>query len=450
VNAPARAIAARRPAGAGGKRRLLAAAAAACLALNGAAAGPARGQAPPTPRTAPELAWYADGWTAEVIAEIDQSYAGWDVEIGDGDNDGRTDILTSTTPDSRLYLFTLAGEDRSVRLLADQLAGPPPGMALGVRVVDLDGDGRREIIAGTGQEDGTPAMLHLLRADGSRLVSRPLCNLSAYTHGLATADLDGDGVQEIISAFCGGGEVVRYDADPQLGDVAARKVLHLSGSGEDAQLADVDNDGRLELLVVSAFREGQARVQIHELDAGGDPEPEPRLVLDGFDGRPCFYASLTVGDVDNDGRNDLVVGWKREQAVNRATLLGYRVDHEAVAVYEFDRETADLDLAYFEKMMIIADADNDGRNEMIVTTRGDGGSEGITSERLGHVYRYDVYPEGGTRKELLVDFSEEHVESSWPAVGDVDGDGRNEIILATGSGDRRLPGRSWLLLLRRP
>ena len=36
--------------------------------------------------------YIAPGWKATVVAEIDQSYAGWDVEIGDADNDGKNDL----------------------------------------------------------------------------------------------------------------------------------------------------------------------------------------------------------------------------------------------------------------------------------------------------------------------------------------------------------------------
>lgn len=35
-----------------------------------------------------DLARVKDGWTVSVVAEVDQSYAGWDVEIGDADNEG--------------------------------------------------------------------------------------------------------------------------------------------------------------------------------------------------------------------------------------------------------------------------------------------------------------------------------------------------------------------------
>lgn len=34
-----------------------------------------------------KIAKVADGWHGNVIASIDQSYAGWDIEIGDADND---------------------------------------------------------------------------------------------------------------------------------------------------------------------------------------------------------------------------------------------------------------------------------------------------------------------------------------------------------------------------
>ncbi|MCK5208321.1 MAG: hypothetical protein KAQ79_09880, partial [Cyclobacteriaceae bacterium] len=42
-----------------------------------------------------DMATMAKGWHAEVIATIDQSYAGWDVEIGDADNDGKNEILVT-------------------------------------------------------------------------------------------------------------------------------------------------------------------------------------------------------------------------------------------------------------------------------------------------------------------------------------------------------------------
>ena len=34
------------------------------------------------------LAKLADGWQGEIIAEVDQSYVGWDVEIGTAGSDG--------------------------------------------------------------------------------------------------------------------------------------------------------------------------------------------------------------------------------------------------------------------------------------------------------------------------------------------------------------------------
>jgi hypothetical protein len=391
----------------------------------------------------------------ETIAEVDQSYAGWDVEIGDADNDGKNEILTTGCPDSRLCLFKKTDAGWESRTLAENLTEQKPGMGLAVRVVDLNHDDENEVLLGTGQERGGTAFLNLLETDGRaitrRLACRPEdCNKSSFTHNLAMRDLDGDGVDEVISAYCGGGEIIRYDFDAALSKVDARKVHHLSGSGEESIIADVDNDGAMEYLTSNSFRAGKARVEIFEFDAKGELVATPRVLVDGYDGTPCFYASFMVGDLDNDGANELVVGWKREQAVNKATLIAYHVKENAEPIAVLDKDTEDLDLAYFEKMMAIADADNDGKNELVVSTRGDAASENITSKCLGRVYRYDVDAAGGVKRELLADLDAAFAESSWLAVGDANNDGKNEIVLATGKGDRTQPGTSHVLILKRP
>lgn len=400
-----------------------------------------------------DLATLAPGWQGEIIAETDQSYVGWDVEIGDADNDGQNEILTTGCPDSRLYLFKKIGKKWQTRMLAENLAQSFPGMGLVVKVVDLNHNGINEIILGTGQETGGTARFYALETDGSKITKRvrslPGCNKSSYTHDFAIYDLDKDGMPEVISAYCGGGEIIRYDADKILTSIEARKLYQLSGSGEESMIADVDNDGQVEYITSNSFRAGKARVEIFEFDEHGDLVLPPRLVIDGFDGKKCFYASLVIGDVDNDGQNELIVGWKREQKINKATLLGYRVSDKAVPVYTFANEDKDLDMAYFEKMMAIADADNDGKNELVISTRGDNQSEKITSEHLGYVFLYKIDAQRNIHNTLLVDFNKKKAESSWLAVGDADNDGKNEVILATGKGDRTKKGTSYVVIVKK-
>lgn len=400
-----------------------------------------------------DLAELASGWRGEIVAEVDQSYVGWDVEIGDADNDGKNEILTTGCPDSRLYLFKKLANRWETRLLAEDLAQRKPeiGMGLAVKIDDLNRDGVNEIVLGTGQEADDLAYLYVLATDGKRitkeLYTRSLERGSVYTHNLGIYDIDNDGVKEILSAYCSSGEVMRYDLDPDLTTVSARKVFHSPGSGEDSFLADVDNDGDVEYLTCSCYREGEAEVYIFELTAEGDLVTPPRVVLNGFDDKSCFNCSLEVGDVDNDGQNELIVEWKERSDRHEGTILGYRVDREgANPIYTFMKSDRDLDLGFNEKMMCVADADNDGKNELVVSTRGERrwGGRG-----LGHLFMFKVLSAQAIEKTLLLNFHDGKADACWPAVGDADNDGENEIVIATGSGLREEPGISHVVLIEK-
>jgi hypothetical protein len=399
------------------------------------------------------IASVAGGWRGEIIAQVDQSYVGWDVEIGDADNDGHNEVLTKGCPNSRLYMFKKTNSAWKTMLLADNLAQSFPGMGLAVKVADLNRDGRNEILLGTGQETGGVAFFYAFQWDRSGLTklieSRPECNTSSYTHNLAVHDLDRDGMGEVLSAYCGNGEIIRYHMDQQMKTVSAKKIHQLSGSGEESLIADVDNDGQMEYVTCNAFRDEKASVEIFEFDALGELVLPPRIVINGFDEKRCFYASAMVGDVDNNGHNELVIAWKRKQAINKATVLGYRIQQQASVAYTFAFEDEELDLGYFEKMMAIDDADNDGQNELVLSTRGDELSESITSKHLGYVFMFKVKAAEPIVKTRLIDLKQEFAESSWLAVGDADNDGKKEVVLATGKGDRTKPGTSYVLLLKK-
>ena len=205
--------------------------------------------------------------------------------------------------------------------------------------IDLDGDGEMEILAG-------PTLMDM---DGNTL-----CELAVEDGYPAAADLDGDGLGEVV--ISGSAEVVVFDGS--CAEVASWPTPD-GGSGGPPTLADFDGDGEVEIGIASKYSyyvfetDGTVLwsapirdVSSHStgsavFDFDGDGSAEvvfadeyDLFVLDGLDGRVRFlwtgHASGTgtelpiIADVDDDGSAEIVLchgGYRDTDAVG-CTVVG--------------------------------------------------------------------------------------------------------------------------------
>ena len=123
----------------------------------------------------------------------------------------------------------------------------PEGAAAPAALGDVDGDGSLEIAVATG------AAVDLLRENGNRMPSFPVEFLEHRKLGRTAgepllADLDGDGRQEILVAASAGGIAGIDDDGSQLGGFP---VLTAAAVGSTPVAADLDGDGGLEVAVLA-------------------------------------------------------------------------------------------------------------------------------------------------------------------------------------------------------
>ena len=233
------------------------------------------------------------------------------MEIADLDGDGLPDACVAGRTESEEVVDVLLGRPGG----AFEHAAESPH-ATGpraetwkpiVRLADLDGDGRLDLLVANGRR-GTAA---ILAGDGRGGfgIARTIPLLGPAEPGrfsLALGDLDGDGRLDLVVARAADADpgegslwTLRGDGKGGFGERLGEVQRALTRPGLEA-LADVDGDGDLDVVLSHGGRSALS-VLLHR--GGGAFEPAPGSPYDP--GAPAFDA--VVSDIDADGRSDLVV-----------------------------------------------------------------------------------------------------------------------------------------------
>ena len=204
---------------------------------------------------------------------------------------------------------------------------------------DFDGDGLVDVATAGGD-----VLYGVGRGpDGVPIARELAAQVPAVARGVAVADIDGDGRDDIViarsasvSAGAGGGEliVLRNLGSRGWEPVAQPALFDLCDLLESVAAADLDGDGDIDLAVTiqgeSAAPCAQPGVRILRGDGRGLFEPASFVPFESR--RPRW---ITTADFDRDGRLDLAV------ALDDAVAL---IDEIAIVRNESESSPRDLDL----------------------------------------------------------------------------------------------------------
>jgi hypothetical protein len=361
------------------------------------------------------------------------------VATGDMNGDGWTDVFVGTFADRPVSAYQVRGAEGPApdRLLLGGPQGfrPDPsfpetrGRTSGAAFADLDGDGHLDLVIARNVRDDERgrAPSEILRNDGEgRLVPAVTLDQPSGARSIGLLDYDGDGRTDLFvteDRWSGGSSVLLHNAgDFRFDDVTAAAGLPTDVIGMGVATADLTGDGAPDLFVAGSNRlfvnDGTARFR--EVRTSTFEWP-----TFGTEDDP---AGVAVGDLNRDGRVDLVVGQHYGSTVDFGERVPVRLYLNEGAGGNGDpvfRDVTDdaglTGLPTRAPHVEVADFDADGWPDVLASAAADPTTP-VVFRNLGvqdGVPRFAADPPPGPVQ-------------YWPsgAVLDADHDGRLDVVLA--------------------
>ncbi|MCI0633530.1 MAG: VCBS repeat-containing protein, partial [Actinobacteria bacterium] len=319
----------------------------------------------------------------------------------------------------RVALGSGSGAYSAARLARQGLEGALPPAPRAIALADLDADGLEDIISVEVIDTGTSGSeLAVYEQAPSGSFRSPALTLALDSAGgepsqpsFAAADYSGDAYTDLITVLRASSEIVVYDqVGPGSFDTLRMPIPSSVPAVAPMAIAagDIDGDDRVD-VVTANFDSGNLTALLQ--GESGGLESATAISSDALSGPQ----SVALGDIDGDGRLDVVTAGRLS---NTVLVFGQRQDGT------FDGGT-DLSASLepgtdFESPIALAlgDLDGDGRLEIISANHR---SENLTVFFAGEK-RPIVIPLGETDRPVAI------------ALGDLDGDGRIDILTANTTG----------------
>ena len=256
-----------------------------------------------------------DHFTQHVLLDDVRRVA--DVEPGDLDGDGDIDLAVAVFGYARgevLWLENRGKKDGQWHFLDHQLLDRPG--VIHVPVGDLDGDGDLDIAAVVSQDEEELWVFENLghgQFERRRIYASP--NYDVGSAGLVMCDLDKDGKLDLLLPQ--GDNLEDPYAWPQpyhgclwfrnLGNwkFESKRIANFGGTYA-AAVGDLDGDGDLDVVLVSLCNDwtDPSRPSVIWLENDGHQNFKMRPI----DNAPIGLITVACGDLNNDGRADIVAG----------------------------------------------------------------------------------------------------------------------------------------------
>ncbi|MBL8728394.1 MAG: VCBS repeat-containing protein [Planctomycetes bacterium] len=320
------------------------------------------------------------------------------IATGDLDGDGDTDLVSVNTLGNSLTLFFQTAPGEFTAAAAPLMTGLYPWAVV---AADLDGDGDLDLASA--DHDGNTVTLFFQAAAGVFVPAPGTLPVGGTATGVVAADLDGDGDVDLAVSVSSTNELALF-LQSAPGTFAAGARLPSGAIPVNVVAADLDGDGDVDLATADG---GSGTVSWFAQVGPGTFAADPAVV--GLTGTAL---ALTTGDLDHDGKMDLVATSRVEGFLPRAVVEYLRQTAPGV----FTTREIDSVMLFYARPLGVATADLDGDGDLDVVTANYG------------LDQLDVRLQGEPGVDGFTESASPYLGYPTIRTADVDGDGDTDLV----------------------
>lgn len=346
----------------------------------------------------------------------------WSVSIGDLDGDGKADLAVGNIGSSTVSVFlnnstspgTISYADKKNFTIAPTPSTAENSLPTSIAIGDLDGDGKLDLAVAN-----EAAVISVLRNISSGVgnidfASKVDLGTTGYAASVSIFDIDKDGKPDLAAATSSGLSIFHNVSNSVVGMSFSPEAEFVTGKNTvSVSISDLDGDGLADFAVANSS-DGFSVFRNTSIPGTISCDAAVNFISTG-----TSPWSVSSGDFSNDGKPDLALV-NNSAGINENVKV-FRNTSTGIGNFSF-AQSVDLTITSGTPMgSAIGDIDGDGKLDLVVG----GGNGNVVS----------LFRNKGVASETLffsqVDFAI-GANARSVSIGDLDGDGKADLAVAGG------------------